>query len=325
MKTVTMNRYFSTVVFLIFVAELFLSGIGNSQLGLVLAMLLFIEFLTLDDRTVDINKVNNSFFFSIVLASFFSITQGFVGGGVERTATMVDGSIAVVTIAILLFSPQFEEKGRINTVLYTIILACSFIVLLFGMSRSRIILVIGMLIIKSVLGRKKQSNRTTVALIIGILLVLFFLFESSIGEMLIRSISGRFEGGLESEGRDDEILFGLNLFTANPLWGAGWRELSFIDYLNQTSGYSHHCMYVAILARGGLVLSIPVFCTVFLLLKDAIGVFRINKLPLILMAAFLLLAYGNAGFLNYTICSFFIPIVINLQKSKHDKNNVYHQ
>ena len=321
----TKNRYFASVLSVVFLVELYITSIGGSQLGLILSMTLFIEFLVLDDKTVNIQTVNKSYFVSVVIAAFFSITQGFVGGGVKRTATMVDGSIAVITIALILFSPQYTKKEKNDSNVNVVAAVSALIVLLFGMSRSRIILVIGLFIAKLFWGNNKKSKRNTIALFAVVLLAVLFLFESSLGEMLFRSITGRFESGLESEGRDDEILFGLSLFATNPIWGVGWEELTFIDYLNETSGYSHHNMYIAVLARGGIVLAIPVLISIILLLKDSIKTFKTNKLPLILMAVFLLLAYGNAGFLNYTICSFFIPIVINLQKAKHDRFNVYNQ
>ena len=75
-------------------------------------------------------------------------------------------------------------------------------------------------------------------------------------------------------------------------------------------------MYVAILARGGLLMASAFVNTFFRLVRDVFH--RKNQLCWALLIVFLGLAYGNAGVFNYTINTMFIPLIVNLKQNQND-------
>ena len=77
-------------------------------------------------------------------------------------------------------------------------------------------------------------------------------------------------------------------------------------------------MYVAALARGGLLFGIPFALSLFSILRKTL-VRRKNIMLLILTGIFFALGYGNAGIFNYTICSMLVPISIIINESETDK------
>lgn len=323
------NNYFSFVVLLVFIYGVYRTGLGQCLIGLVILVLLYVSFLNLDSN-IDVKKVFYAYYCAIMLAAFFSVSQGIMGSYVKRMATLVDGSIAVVTVAILLFANNNYLHERKKNFIKLAVIGSVIAVIAFSMSRSRLILVLGLVIVKLFFIKdngSKRKSKSIIYVLIGIV-VLYVLSQTSLGSVLFGSMTARFESGMESKGRNDEILFALTLFANNPIWGSGWSDFMYTDYLTQEVGYNQHSMYVALLARGGIVFALVVLVSLYLVLKNTMKIYKYNKLPAVLMVLFLMLAYGNAGFFNYTICGFFIPIITILQQeNKRFRNgiDVYHK
>lgn len=320
------NAFFCSAVLLVFIFELYRTGFSQCNIGLVIPLFLFVSFLNIDN-SINVNRIFNCYYAAVILAAFFAFSQGIVGTYVRRTATLVDGSIAVIVVAILLFANNnnFQDKKKVYLRLSVIV--SIILVIAFSMSRARLILVLGLLAVKMFLFRSSNKKGRSQSLLYIIIVVIFIygLSQTGIGTALFGGMANRFDNGLESEGRNDEILFALTLFTSDPLWGSGWCDFFFRDYLGQEVGYNQHSMYVALIARGGIVFASVVIVSLYKILKESIKVYKIDKLPCVLTVLFLFLAYGNAGFFNYTICGFFIPIIALLKQYSSNGINVYHQ
>jgi len=281
----------------------------------VYTVLLYCMFMTLPSK-VNMKRIYCAFYFAALLGALFSILFGMTGGSVMRTATSVDGSLAVACIVIVLFAQEEFEKTEKYKLLKILAFFACLIIAGFGMSRARIVLILCLLILKVLFsgGSALSSGRVsaTVLLSIPFLLVLFFavIRMETVGSVL-QSIEDRFVDGFESAIRDREIEAGWKGFQLSIIRGKGWGELTYRhNFVYRT--YFNHCMYVAILARGGLTLGIPLLISFLWLIRDAL---RTKKLfNIVMLAMFFMLGYGNAGIFNYTICSMFIVLIPSIKQ-----------
>jgi len=315
------KRFFSLTILIIFCAEL-LAG-EESSVGWVLAILLYVSFLQTDNK-VSIEKIYCATLISSIVAAVFSLSLGLVGGVMSRVAVFVDGSISPIAITVVLFFETRSNKKEVDfwDVLKVISLLCSCVVLVFGMSRARALVVailfavFGVLKLKNLINnRGKTSRKGRIEFIISIFFSLVFFLSLDKNGMFAPILNRFLNEGLSSMGRDVEMTFGLRLFKENVLLGAGWGLFTFRDLNGSIVAYNNHCAYIAVLARGGLLMAIPMFLSYFALLKRAIIIRRLSNVAVMLMVVFLLLSYGNAGMFNYTICCTIPLVVLDIKRN----------
>lgn len=321
------KSFFSLIILVAFCMELFWAD-GEIYFGWVLTVLLYVFFLQ-TDVAVSIRKIYRAFLISSIVAAIFTIVFGLRDGAMMRVATLIDGSIAPIAITVALFcNPESKKQGFISwNTLKAISVISSIVVLAFGMSRARFLVVavcFGMYGFSKLIGIVKNGGKTTVwsAMIFFIAIIfILFLLVSGILQDLFKPLLDRFlYEGLDSMGRDVEIEFGLQLFKGNMLWGGGWNIFHLQDLNGSIVAYNNHCAYVAILARGGLFFAIPTFLSYYMLLRKSFKFRHTSKVALVMMIVFLLLSYGNAGMFNYTICSLIPLVVLNIKKELYYEN-----
>lgn len=311
------EKFFSFAILFVFCLELIFAQ-KSGTIGWILAMFLYIFFLQTDVR-INVNNIYSAFLISAIIAGIFSVGLVLSSGTVVRTAFSVDGSISPIAIVIALFCdsrsfPKLWELLKIAAVISSIV------VLLLGMSRSRLLIVAICFAIyfitriyKMIATGGKVSLKNIFLFGFGILACTFALISTKAQELVYPIIGRFFEDGFGSMGRDVELEFGLEMFKEHYIFGGGWGKHILQDLNGSFVAYNNHCAYVAILARGGLLLGIPIFISYFLLLYKSIKVRHYSSVALMLMLVFLLLSYGNAGMFNYTVCSL-IPIVVVIIK-----------
>lgn len=316
------NIFGSIAILLIFCFELFAAK-ESSSIGWILAILLYVFFLQ-TDKEVSIEKLYRAFLISSIVAAFFSLTLGFVGGTILRTATSVDGSIAPIAITIILFcdNRSFRKDSGTWDILKIISFISSFIVLIFGMSRARILIVAGIFAVfvlfkfREVIRNGGRITQKSLLIFIASLFVGIILLISGTAQKLFAPILNRlFNEGLSSMGRDVEIEFGLQMFRENVFVGGGWGTFTLRDLNGSIVPYDNHCAYIAVLARGGILFAVPTFISYLTLLVYSMKVRRYSSVALVLMLVFLLLSYGNAGMFNYTVCSIIPLVVLDIKRS----------
>ena len=282
----------------------------------VYTVLLYTIFLTLPSK-MNMKRIYCAVYVASLLGAMFSIVLGIAEGSVTRTATSVDGSLAVIGIVTVLFAQEDFEKTEKYKLLKILAFFACLIVAGFGMSRARIVLILCLLVVKVLFsgGSVLISGRVsaTVLLSIPFLIVLFFVIIrlETVGNVLA-SIENRFVDGFQSLLRDKEISVGWQGFESAWFLGRGWGELGY-RYNFTFRTYFNHCMYVAILARGGITLGIPLLISFLWLIRDALR--SKNLLVIVMLTMFFLLGYGNAGIFNYTINSMFIVLIPLLKQS----------
>lgn len=320
------NNYFGLCILTAFIFLLLIHKFRNTQVetGVFLLILLYISFLTLP-KEISRKKIYTAYYLAAILAASYTMIIGLSENTITRTATSVDGSIGLIVLTICLFLKEdFEQTGFYRAV-KVIALVSSLVVLGFGMSRARLSLGVLILAIKLFWGvvRIVRTGRIKVILILALPIFIaasIFVFRLDAIQDLIDEISLRFERGFESLGRSEEIRFGWSLFREHFIIGNGFGTLTFVDYQNYDSLYFNHCMYVAILARGGLVLAVPFFMSFAAILKSTVK--SKNLFLCLVMGLFFVLGYGNAGLFNYTNVSFLIPLIIEL-RSYESEERVY--
>lgn len=315
---------FSFILLTAFLIELVLKSETSQtvEIGLVLSVFLYIGLLSV--RDIPLKRIYISFFIASFLSAIFSFIYGTETGEVTRTAVYVDGSISVITLIIVLFGNFDSDCGIIFDILRATAFFSSLIVLLFGMSRARIAIALILLAIwfikvclKDIANGRLDLRKVFFLLAIAILLLI--LKSQPTFQKLFESISERFDDGFSSLGRTEEIQIGWSIFKDNIVSGMGWGTFRFKDYRGNISSYYNHCMYIAVLARGGLLFGIPFGLSLLSILKKTF-VHRDNYMLLMLTAVFLALGYGNAGVFNYTICSMLVPISILINKEGEKTN-----
>lgn len=312
------NKFFSMFVLAVFFFEIILQNTTEVPIEkkYIFIILLYVIFLRVSPF-VSLKTIYCYFYISAVISAGFTLYYGNYENTVSRTATLVDGSIAPIVLAIVLFADEQFEKTGFYKLLKVLAAFALCIVALYGMSRSRLLIIAVMFIIRILLHIKNLLVEKTVnvLLIPGLVLVLFiviFLLKLPSFQNLLSLISDRFEDGfLLDNVREVEIKQGLTYFKENLIFGKGWGDYTYIID-GYTYHYYNHSMYVAILARGGLLMAIACACSFIALVRKT---FESRKSFCIIIAAiFFLLAYGNAGLFNYTIITLFIPLVLNLKK-----------
>ncbi|MCK9478949.1 MAG: O-antigen ligase family protein [Firmicutes bacterium] len=287
------------------------------EIGLVLLVFLYIAFLKIPKK-MSLKKINMSFYLAAIIAAIYSMTYGIVLGEILRTATKVDGSISIVVILIIFWGKEPFNKTGGYELLKKIAMVSCFVVAGFGMSRSRLLILVVIVFLKLFLTIKNSFKTAkiktqTLALLMVAIIMPFFVSQLEITQNLFDAISTRFEVGFESLGRDDEIKLGLKYFSESPIFGYGWGQILFTNHQNYISNYYNHSMYVAILARGGVVMGLAFLLSFVSIIKKAFK--SRNFFCLISLAVFFALGYGNAGIFNYTICGMMISIALNLNNS----------
>ncbi len=309
--------YSLTVLFVFLIELLFFSS--NNDIGWILSILLYVCFLQ-TDKLISVNKLYNAFLISSIFAAFFSLSMGLVDGEITRAATFVDGSIAPIAIVVILFwDTDFIYSRRRNYGMLKIMsMISSIIVIALGMSRARFLIVLMIFIIFGISrpkNKKIKKSRKIVLYLIAALIFMIILLSSSVVYKLFEPIIERFfNEGLDSMGRDVESKFGLKLFKNNLLYGGGWGKYTFEDLNGSIVQYDNHSAYIAVLARGGLLMALPTFLSYYSLLKNSLRIRKLCRMAWVLMLVFLLLSYGNAGMFNYTICSIIPLVVLNIKK-----------
>ena len=321
------ENFYSILVLIVFVSELILNNSQGKSVSLatLLGVFLYIFFLQ-TRREISLERCYSAFFISSIASATLSIIFGVVGGGIIRVATLIDGSIAPICIAIVLFKKDTDVRSIANKKNWKIAtLIASLIILLFGMSRSRILLS-GLLVVFFCVLRVKQS-KGKIRIHTNTLLVLVFICFGFLAFGLIDSFSiinrllnmnyGRFSlEGLTSSGRVDEFQYALHLFKENYWFGAGWGSYTFSDSFGSMVAYDNHSAYLAILARGGIVAGIAFFLSFFSLLRSGFRCLQSNSFVLVGVGVMLFLSLGNAGIFNYTICSIVPITVLNYRKEQ---------
>lgn len=313
------KRFLSFLIFTVFIVELYIQR-SDINIGLMLTVFLFISFLQ-TDINIELEKLYMSFLISSIFAAIFSVFFGFTGGAITRVATIIDGSIAPISLAVALFVNPNELniiQKKWDILKYLSIFSV-FVVLIFGMSRARILIVgimFGIYIISRIMRILKNGVFTSKGYLIVIItiLVAIVLFLTVDFKTVFAPILARFEDGFESEGRDIETAFALNLFSNHKIFGVGWGDFFLTDTGGSIVTYNNHNWYVAILTRGGYLFAIPVFVTLLNFLFKSLRIIKISMFELIATVIVLALSYGNAGVFNYTISSVIPLIVINIKR-----------
>ena len=310
---------FPILILVVFLLEiLYHKLVGKRvEMGVILFLLLYVALLKIP-TSISIKTIYEVFFISALVAAIFSLIGGLTQGGITRTATKVDGSIAIIVILIAFFGKEPFPKTHVYNILkYTAIASC-FVVAFFGMSRARLLLIAIIILIKILLAirtiaKTKRINISVLWWVPVVAITLMVVLSMDTTRQLINSITDRFQVGFESLGRDDEIKVGWDIFLNHPILGNGWGQMQFTDYNNYLSNYYNHCMYIAILARGGIVLGVPFLLSFVSIIINVIK--SKNIFCIIAIASFFALGYGNAGVFNYTITSMLIPVMLNLSYS----------
>ncbi len=280
-------------------------------------ILMFAQFISLS-RRVNLKKIYMAFYISAIFSAMFSVTLGWVSSSVSRTAASVDGSIAVAVLAIALFAKEDFDTGRSYNLMKSAGLLCGLVVAFFGMSRSRLLLIAIMALLKLIVSMRSSvasgriSQSTLLLIPVGLVLLVVAL-QLDVTQQLLREIELRYESGFEDYTRDMEAEAGWNIFRKNWLFGRGWKQILYklpIGYMI----YNNHNMYVSIFLRGGIVLGATMFYSFACMIKRAFE--RKNMLAFILLGLFFALGYGNAGAFNYTICSMMIPLAVLLDQEE---------
>lgn len=312
---------FPKVILVFFVIEILIQSYTGGALDISLLLLIFayVAFLK-TPKNISVKKIYIAFYISVLIAAVYSVIGGLVAGKVTRTATLVDGSIAIVTILIAFFGKEtFHRTRGYNFLKFIAIISC-FVVALFGMSRSRILILATVvfikifLMLKHIIERKKVDTTSLLAFPI-IIIMIVVLLRVNVVQALFDAISIRFENMFESMGRNIEIKKGWKLFLEHPILGNGWGKMKYTDHQSYITDYANHCMYVAILARGGIVMGTAFFLSFISLIRNIVKK-RCGFFCYITLLTFFALGYGNAGIFNYTICSMFIPLMLNLNCDK---------
>ena len=318
------EKFLSFIILFIFCMELIFAQ-KPATIGWVLAMFLYVFFLQTDVR-INVNNIYSAFLVSAIITGIFSVIWGLSDGTVVRTGAIVDGSIAPIAIVIALFCDS-RTYPKILEILKITAVISSIVVLLFGMSRSRLLIVSICFIIYFITRAIKMITNGGKVSLKNIFLFGFGLIACGIviistkGQELISPITDRlFNEGFGSMGRDVEMEFALKMFNKHFLVGGGWGKHILQDLNGSFVAYNNHCAYVAVLARGGLVLGVPVFISYFLLLYKSIKIRRYSPVALVLMLVFLLLSYGNAGMFNYTVCSLIPLVVVTIKRGILNEN-----
>ena len=317
-------RFYSLTILFVFLIELLFFSSKN-DIGWILSVFLYVCFLQ-TDKLISANKLYKAFLISSILAAFFSLSMGFVDGKITRVATFVDGSIAPIAIVVILFwdTDFIYSKRRNYGMLKVFSMISSIIVIALGMSRARFLIVLVIFIIFGIsrpINKKIKKSRKIVLYLIAALIFMTILLSSSVVYKLFEPVIERFfNEGLDSMGRDVEIKFGLKLFKNNLLYGGGWGKYTFEDLNGSIVQYDNHSAYIAVLARGGLLMALPTFLSYYSLLKKSLHIRKFCRMAWVLMLVFLLLSYGNAGMFNYTICSLIPLVVLNIKKELCDEN-----
>ncbi len=314
------RKFFAPLVATILTVELIIhsyEGI-DTEFGMVIGVILCLCFAQTDSK-INIKKLKNAYLLSIVLAAIFSISTGISQGSIVRAAIYVDGSIAPICIAILLFSEKEELPN--SMLIKSIAFTAALIVAFFGMSRARLLLIAFLIMIFfgkdlwNSLINKKAIKLSSLLAIATIPFLIFISLQIPLVQNLLDMNVDRFvESGFSSSGRDDEMEYALKIFQENKIIGSGFGNQIFTNYSGSKVAYDNHCAYVAILARGGILLGVAFAAMLISLVKQ---VFKKKKIFLIVMLFVLLfLSYGNAGIFNYTICSTVILIVLGTKQEK---------
>lgn len=308
------NRYNSLLVFIVFAFELL---IESGSIVDVLPILLYCAFLCIPSG-ISKKKIYSSVYISAIVGAAFSAFAGYTAAGVERTATLVDGSLAVIAIIVVFWAEEDFDKTVVYSALKILGFTTAIVVAGFGMSRARLSIIAVLAILKLFMSNRKFLSSGRISLE-GIF-VIIILVAAGIGianlavtRELFDAISERFSSGFESVGRDDELREGLRLIRKNPIMGAGWGEIKFKDSLYYNVSYYNHNMYIAILARGGIIAGAAFLASFLSLIKAALR--KKQALPIIATATLFVLGYGNAGIFNYTICGMLILIMTGLNNS----------
>lgn len=278
-------------------------------------ILIFAQFISLS-RRVNLKKIFTAFYISAIIAAIFTVTLGWVSSAVSRTAASVDGSIAVATLAITLFAQEDFERTRFYNYSKIAALVSGLVVAFFGMSRSRLLLIGIMALIKLIVFMRSSAtsgriSQSTLLLIPIGLVVIVLALRMNVTQQLLREIELRYEQGFEDRIRELEAEAGWALFKKSWMFGRGWRRILYklpTGYMV----YNNHNMYVTILLRGGIVLGATMLYNFICMIKRVIE--RKNILAFVLLLMFFALGYGNAGAFNYTICSMMIPLAILLDR-----------
>lgn len=303
------------IIFLIELAYCSLRG-WPIEIRFFLLYGLYVSFLSLPSE-ISRKSIFFSYYIAIYVAMFFTLLNGLSEEGISRTGGSVDGSITIVGIVLLLFLEEDFKVGKLYRALKGLSVIPIFVILLFGMSRARILIVALLIALKflTVTIRGFSSGRVKVVYVLGfvVLIGLFLIaLQLPVVQDLLEEVSNRFESGFSSEGRDAEAEYAWMLFRYFPILGGGYASYTFYDYYYVQSNYYNHNMYLAILARGGVVMALAFLFSFAAILKRVWN--SKDSFLWILLSCILVLGYGNAGIFNYTIVGFLIPLVLGLRQ-----------
>ena len=261
-------------------------------------------------------KICASFYISAIISAIFTLIYGYSGSGISRSATYVDGSISLFVIAIFLFAKEYYDCGVIYKVIRYVAFASCFIITMFGMSRSRLLLLALMFLIVIINEIRKFFMNGVVKVYIFfliplVIILIYIALSSDIVQDLLSQLSTRFDDGFESTGRDAENEVALKMFNRSKFFGMGWGEINFVNYDRSTVPFHNHSMYLAILARGGLFMAFAFLMSLGSLIIDVIKSKKV--FCMVCLGLLLLWGYGNAGIFNYTICSSLILLTVFLR------------
>jgi len=299
---------------------------ADLSIGWVLPVLLYLFFLQTDHR-ISATCLEGAYLISVLLAAVCSVSLGLVDGAVTRVATLIDGSIAPIAITAALFCDR--RAGGVRALGWLCLrgaaLICGLIVLIFGMSRARFLIIGAVFVLyfcrklRQVFPGGRKISRRAALLLYFILLAMAGLLASGILDDLFAPILRRLTTeGLDSMGRDVELIFGLSCFSDSPIIGCGWGQMYLTDLDGSVVAYNNHCAYLAILARGGLALALPMLFSYAMLFLEAWGVRHRCAAAVPLMTVFFLLSIGNAGMFNYTIGSLIPLVVLKINQKDRD-------
>ncbi|MBE6911288.1 MAG: O-antigen ligase family protein [Ruminococcaceae bacterium] len=180
-------------------------------------------------------------------------------GMLARTAGVINSTLGIGGFAaalILLFLDSEDKKAGRHRMLELFGLIGSILVVLFSLSRTRIVLLIvicfAILLYNLCVQKTIKGNVKMIAFIMVLLLLVIQLFPEIVSK-LFDAIDGRYDLGndINVRTRSAEQDMQLELFQENPIFGTGWGARGGVS-VGRASMYIHN-IYTTLLMQTGIV------------------------------------------------------------------------
>lgn len=223
-------------------------------------------------------------------------------GELVRTATFIDGSMAIFIILICIF--YLLTPNNYSKQLNVAALIAGIVTLVLGLSRSRMVIAALLIIIEIILIIPKVRPKRVIKLFLVIIAIgiLIKWKNPQLLDQIMETIRKRFmqlASDTSSSFRSIERNMQMEEFKASPVIGKGWGIRG--NYNINGSIMYNHCMYTAMLFHGGLLFGGSYLLFFFsILLSDLKAVivrkeFSERYLTMLILLAIFLLGYASAG------------------------------